>query len=91
MYVITNYTKTKAKSLGVIVKLSTKKGKKLDVFKDNKLIASVGALGYYDYPTYQKLYGLDYANKRRKLYKIRHNSDRKVLGSNGYWADQLLW
>lgn len=91
MYVITNYTKTKAKSLGVIVKLSTKKGKKIDVFKNDKLIASVGALGYSDFPTYQKNYGLDYACKRRKLYKIRHNGDRKVVGSNGYWADQLLW
>ena len=31
------------------------------------------------------------ANKRRKMYKIRHNNDRKVRGSNGYYADKILW
>ena len=46
-YTITAYTRRQAKKLGVKVKLSTRKGKKIDVFnKDGKKLASVGALGY---------------------------------------------
>lgn len=90
-YKITNYTKDKAKKLGVEVKVSKVKGKKLDVFKDGKKIASVGALGYSDYPTYIKDKGKDYANKRRTLYKIRHKKDKDVKGTKGYYADRLLW
>jgi hypothetical protein len=90
-YKITNYTKDKAKKLGVEVKVSKVKGKKLDVFKDGKKIASVGALGYSDYPTYIKEKGKDYADKRRTLYKIRHKKDKDVKGTKGYYADRLLW
>ena len=90
-YKITNYTKDKAKKLGVEVKVSKVKGKKLDVFKNGKKIASVGALGYSDYPTYIKDKGKDYADKRRTLYKIRHKKDKDVKGTKGYYADRLLW
>jgi len=31
------------------------------------------------------------ANRRRAAYKVRHNKDRKVRGSRGFYADQLLW
>ena len=54
-------------------------------------IASIGASGYEDYPTYIKTHGKEYAEKRRALYKIRHNNDRKIKWSNGYLADKLLW
>lgn len=90
-YSITSYTKNQAKKLGVTVKPSKVKGKKIDVFKNGKKVASVGAIGYNDYPTYIKKKGKEYADKRRKLYKQRHNKDRKVRGSNGYYADKLLW
>tara|TARA_R110000803_G_scaffold50583_1_gene104833 strand:- start:18294 stop:18572 length:279 start_codon:yes stop_codon:yes gene_type:complete len=90
-YTITKYTKDKAKALGVKVKRSTNKKKKLDVFKDKKKIASVGAIGYKDYPSYIKLKGKPYADKRRTAYKKRHQKDRLKKGSNGYYADQLLW
>ena len=90
-YTITQYTKNKAKKLGVTVKRSTNKKKKLDVFKKGKKIATVGAMGYKDYPTYLKTEGKEKANKRRKAYKMRHEKDRHKKGSNGYYADQLLW
>lgn len=90
-YTITNYTKQQAKKLGVVVKPSSVKGKKIDVFKDGKKVASVGALGYSDYPTYMKTKGKAYADERRRLYKIRHSKDRNVKGSDGYYADKLLW
>ena len=96
MYQITDYTFQQAKKLGVEVKPSTDKKKKIDVIKNGKKIASVGAKKglnnwYDDYPTYKKEKGLAYANERRKLYKIRHSKDRQKVGSNGYYADKLLW
>jgi len=90
-YTITNYTKSKAKELGVVVKTSTVKGKKIDVFKDGKKIASIGALGYKDYPTFLKDEGTAFANKKREAYKARHEKDRHKKGSAGYYADKLLW
>lgn len=91
-YKITNYTKRQAKKLGVEVKPSSVKGKKIDVFnKKGKKIASVGALGYMDYPNYIKKKGKKYADERRRLYKIRHKNDRNKRGTNGYYADKLLW
>lgn len=95
-YKITQYTKLMAKELGVTVKASTVKGKKIDVFKSDKKIASIGAIGYEDFPTLLEKERLGKipkgeADKRRKLYKIRHESDRHKTGSPGYYADKLLW
>jgi len=71
-YKILPYTFKQAKAIGVEVKPSTKKNKKLDVYKAGKLIGSVGAIGYKDYPTYLDEKGKEYADERRRLYKIRH-------------------
>ena len=90
-YTITSYTKKQAKKLNVIVKPSNNKGKKIDVFKNGKKIASIGALGYGDYPTYLKTKGTTFANERRRLYKLRHYNNRNIKNSNGYYADKLLW
>lgn len=91
-YRITSYTKQKASKLGVIVKPSTVQGKKIDVFnKKGDKLASVGAIGYGDYPTFIRKKGLNYANSRRRMYKIRHEKDRHKRGTAGYYADKLLW
>lgn len=90
-YTITNYTFKQARKIGVTVKPSTNKTKKIDVYKKGKKIASVGAYGMNDFPTYIKKRGLQFAKTRRRLYKIRHNKDRMKKGSNGYYADTLLW
>jgi hypothetical protein len=89
MYEITSYSRKKAKELNVIIKPSTNPKKKLDVFKDNKKIASIGDIRYDDYPTHVLNRGIDYANERRRLYKIRHKKD--LTSQNGYWANQILW
>ena len=91
MYQITEYSKNQAEKLGVQIKLSTNSKKKLDVFKDNIKIASIGAIGYGDYPTFINLKGKEYAENKRRLYKLRHSKDRNIVGSNGYFADRLLW
>lgn len=90
-YQITNYTRSQARKLRVTVKRSTNPSKKIDVFKDGEKIASVGALGYNDYPTFMRIKGKKYADERRRLYKQRHSKDRGIVGSNGYYADKLLW
>lgn len=90
-YQITEYTKNQAKKLGVSVKPSTNKKKKLDVFKNNKKVASVGAVGYGDFPTFKKTKGKEFADKRRKAYKQRHEKNRNIKGSAGFYADKLLW
>ena len=94
MYHITNYTRRKAKEYGVTIKHSTNPKKKIDVFKNGEKIASVGAYGMNDYPTYlllerQGKVPKGYANERRRLYRIRHKNDRG--SGSGKWADVLLW
>lgn len=96
MYSIKRYTYNKAKKLGVTVKPSTNKTKKIDVFRkgtdgNKKKIASVGANGMNDYPTYIQKRGLAYAKTRRRLYRMRHERDRHIRGTPGYYADKLLW
>ena len=91
MYSIKQYTYKKAKTLGLQVKPSTNKTKKIDVYKHHKKIASVGANGMNDYPTYIQKRGIKYAKTRRRLYKKRHEKDRHVKWSNGWLADKLLW
>jgi hypothetical protein len=95
-YKILPYSFRKAKELGVVIKPSTNILKKIDVFKNGKKVASVGARGMNDYPTYLEkekkgYYPKGYAYKRRKLYKERHEKDRHALGSPGYYADKILW
>ena len=75
-YKIKRHTYTQAKKIGVTVKPSTVKGKKIDVFKNGKKVASVGALGYGDFPTFKQTKGKKYADERRRLYKIIHQKNR---------------
>ena len=86
-YKILPYSFRKAKGLGVVIKPSSNILKKIDVFKNGKKVASIGARGKEKRGSYEK----GYANKRRKLYKDRHEKDRKVVGSAGYYADKILW
>jgi hypothetical protein len=88
VYEIQPYSFKKAKDLGVTIKPSTKKGKKIDVFKNNQLLTSIGASGMNDYPTYLKNEGKKIAEERKRLYKIRHS---KNIGIAGKYASEILW
>lgn len=90
-YRITNYTRKMAHKIGVVVKPSTNPEKKIDVFRKSRKIASVGAAGMNDFPTYIRTRGMAYAKTRRRLYKMRHERDRHIKWSNGWLADKLLW
>jgi len=75
----------RAKKLGVIVKASKAKNKKLDVFDSSgKNIFSIGDIRYSDY--------LQHGDEdRRKLYKVRHEKHRHKKGTASYYADKILW
>jgi len=87
MYDIQPYTIKKAKELKVKVVPSTNPKKKIDVYQDNKKIASIGDIRYKDYPTYLRENGKEYADERRRLYHIRHKNE----GIVGKYAKELLW
>ncbi len=74
-YQITNSIKARAKAIGVTVKSSSKAGKKLDVYKDNIKLASIGQAGAMDYHLWKKTKGESYANERRRLYHLRHKGE----------------
>jgi hypothetical protein len=91
MYKITAKQKRNAEALGVTIKPSTNKSKKIDVFKNGQKIASIGAMGYMDYELYIKAKGKAFAEERRRLYKIRHKDNRNKIGTPGFFADKILW
>jgi hypothetical protein len=90
-YHITDYSRQQAKKLGVKIKPSTNPLKKIDVFKHGEKVASIGSSGHNDFPTWKQKEGIEYANKRRSLYKARHEKNRHVKHSAGYYADKILW
>ena len=90
-YKITDYSYKKAEDLGVVIKLSSTKNKKIDVYRNNKKIATIGDSRYDDYPTFIDKNGLKIANERRKLYKQRHKKDINNKDGNGYWSNKILW
>jgi len=83
--------KQQAKLLGVDIKLSTNSKKKLDVFRNNIKIATIGDVNYDDYPTYLIKFGKSYAEEKRRLYKLRHENNMNKVGSNGFYASRILW
>ena len=91
MYKITDWSLFQAKKIGVKIKVSTTKNKKLDVFKDGKKVASIGDINYGDYPTFLMTKGREFADKRRALYKKRFEKTRNIKDTKSYYADKILW
>lgn len=87
MYLIKPYHLEQAKKLGLTIKPSTKGNYKLDVYQDNKYLTSIGDRRYKDYILYREERGEDYANERRRLYKLRHKKE----GIRGQLASAILW
>ena len=81
--------KARAYDARLILKPSTRKGKKLDAFlkdRPDKKIASFGAVGYTDYI-------LSGDKKRRAAYRKRHAKDLTYAGkfTAGKLAYYILW
>jgi len=89
MYLIQPYSYQQAERLGVLIRPSTNPKKKLDVFKEGKKVASIGAIGYSDFPTFLKKDGKAVAEERRRLYRLRHMKDSS--SGAGKYAAQILW
>jgi hypothetical protein len=89
-YTIKPQQKAAAKKLGVTIRPSQLKGKKIAVFKEGKKVADIGALGYGDYWTY---FDADpyKARERKRLYQIRHSGEQNKIASPGYYAWYILW
>ena len=87
MYIISDFTKRKARELGVEVRQSKNPKKKIDVYKNGKKVGSIGQAGAKDYPTYLKEEGKEVADERRRLYHLRH--PKNTLGEA--LAKFLLW
>ena len=105
-YEITDYSKQRIKELNdklktdaFSIKSSTDKSKKIDVFMFDDKIASIGAIKnngvpYLDYPNYIKIRGIEYADKRRKLYYDRHANELTIKNGEvtpSWWAKLILW
>ena len=92
MYNILPYSYKNAQTLGVKIKPSKIKNKKIDVYDfNNQLICSIGDIHYKDYPTYYITNGKEYAEDRRKKYWSRHKKDISKNGSKGYYSGHILW
>jgi hypothetical protein len=92
-YKIKDYTYRKAKHIGLDVYPSKRKNYKIDIYHhgSGEYICSVGDKRYSDYPTYIETKGIEYANKRRDLYKARHHKEANKVGTRGWFAYHLLW
>lgn len=88
MYKINTKQKEIADKLGLKIFPSIKKDKKIDVYKNEKYVTSIGAKGYDDYYSHLKTHDKVYANERRRLYLIRHKDN---VGDAGMLAKRLLW
>ena len=92
-YIILPRTKQIAKENNLTVKPAKNPKYKIDVLDKSGAVTSIGATGYADYPNYLKQEKAGnvkpgYADKRRKLYLIRHKDDDKIKGK---LAKLLLW
>ena len=90
-YKIKQRSYSQAQKLGVTLKPSSNPKKKIDVFKGEKKVASIGAYGMLDYPTYLQQRSKEYADTRRRLYRARHRDTAKRVGSPSFYAWHILW
>ena len=90
MYQILPYSYQQAKRLNVFIRPSENPKKKVDVYKNDKKVASIGDVNYQDYPHYlQKDKAL--AENRRRLYRIRHSNTKNKVGSPSFYSSRILW
>lgn len=90
MYQILPYSYQQAKRLGVFITPSNNSNKKIDVYKNDKKVASIGDPDYQDFPHYlQKDKAL--ANERRRLFHARHKRNSDKVGTPAYYSAKILW
>ena len=66
--------------------------KKIEIYDEDGLyMFSIGQKGYKDYSIFLEEKGKEYADERKRLYKIRHNKTRHIKGSPSYFSWKILW
>ena len=89
MYKIKKYYYDQYKKLRVEIRPSKFKNKKVDVYKDNIFICSIGDNRFLDFPSYLEI-DKDNAEKRRMLYHQRHKKDN-IPNTKVYYILNILW
>ena len=87
MYEISKGSFKIAKQYGLQIQPSTKKNKKIDVYKQGEYVASIGDSRFKDFHIYLKEQGEAYANERARLYYGRHQK----VSMKEQLAKLLLW
>jgi hypothetical protein len=87
MYEISKGSFKIAKQYGLQIEPSTRKNKKIDVYKQGEYVASIGDSRFKDFHVYSKENGKAYANERARLYYLRH----KNASLREQLAKLLLW
>ena len=73
-----------AAKIGVTVKKSTNANKKLDVYKGDTKVASIGDPKYYDFTIT--------GNKdRQRAYRARFAKTMNKVGTPSYYSAKILW
>ena len=72
----------------VVIKKSTRKGKKLEAIVDDKKIVPFGAVGYSDYTLHK-----DPERKDRYINRHKNNEDwgRSGIDTAGFYSRWVLW
>jgi hypothetical protein len=92
MYRIKQYSYNRAKELGVQIFPSENPKYKIEVYDNRGLfLFYIGDNNYSDYPTYLETHGREYAENRRRLYRLRHHKEANKVGTKGYYAYNILW
>jgi len=73
-----------AKKIGVTVKKSTRAGKKLDVYKGDQKVASIGDNKYYDFTATGD-------KDRQRAYRARFAKTMNKVGTPSYYSAKILW
>lgn len=95
-YKISQYSYNQASRLKVEIEPSSRKNKKIDVYKDGEYVTSIGDIRYKDYPYYlheerMGKYKKGTANRNKYLYWKRHAQDASVPDTAGFYAANILW
>ncbi len=73
-----------AKKIGVTVKRSTRAGKKVDIYKGDKKVASIGDINYKDFTVTGD-------KDRQRAYRSRFAKTMNKVGTPSYYAAKILW
>lgn len=92
MYSISKKQYDLAKEIGVQIKPSQRKNKKIDIYDaEGVYYTSIGDNRFNDHFSYLETHGKAFADNRRRLYLLRHKKELLSIGSRGWFSAKILW